>query len=705
MPVAIRTRGERWRRASLTVQCARPRLWCLPTLVSNGPFLPVELLQLLEDERLVIFCGAGISIPAGLPDFPRLVRELYGAFHKDLPAGTGELEWPDRLLGDLERECGTTAFRGELVRSLNKPPKTLHPHKALVRLARLADGRVRLVSTNFDRYLPTAAAELGITFLEHEAPAVPVPEPDGPRVWASMVHLHGKLDPGGSNAHLVVTSGDFGTAYLRHGWAARFVAGLVASFSVLFVGYSVQDPVMRYMMDAFAAERASGRSEQHRAFALFGTPGGVPREHERWRAIGLEPIFYDDADQHRALYDTLDAWVDSRADWLSAKEKVIRGLAASPSGPLLGPEDKVNLLWAIAGGGPNDFYGAGVLARLGLSTPAGWIGIFEEHDRALSDSALPQFRPATLLSGLTGAGGERPSSLVERLMAHWIAAQIAGRADPDGSFPVLAWAVEHWRRGSRLGSWLRQLIRERLDADPPIAPAAATVWRTLSSEVQSPQGLDALYIMSVFRSVRDHGPRPDLIAELVGCLEPQIVFEQPFMRRRTLGAERGRGSDADAADDGPTGLEALAISDLVGVDVRLVGEEHLTELWEPSTAWPRRAAVLGAMTDQLTTLLLKVLDLFATFGKASRDEDPGVYARPSIRPHEQNEFHYFRSWTRLIDLLWAGWEHLEATAPSAARALVERWRHLPYPTFRRLALAAIAASAHWSTDEKADALL
>ena len=57
---------------------------------------------------------------------------------------------------------------------------------------------------------------------------------------------------------LVVTSGDFGLAYLTERWAARFVSELFRNYIVCFVGYSINDPVLRYMMDALAADRMLG---------------------------------------------------------------------------------------------------------------------------------------------------------------------------------------------------------------------------------------------------------------------------------------------------------------------------------------------------------------------------------------------------------------------------------------------------------------
>jgi len=45
--------------------------------VANGPDISEPLLQAHEEGRVVFFCGAGISYPAGLPGFKGLVEEIY----------------------------------------------------------------------------------------------------------------------------------------------------------------------------------------------------------------------------------------------------------------------------------------------------------------------------------------------------------------------------------------------------------------------------------------------------------------------------------------------------------------------------------------------------------------------------------------------------------------------------------------------------
>ena len=131
-----------------------------------------------------------------------------------------------------------------------------------------------------------------------------------------------------------MTSADFGPAYLNDGWAARFVGRLFADFSVLFVGYSLNDPVRRYMTDAFAAEALAARRKSTRTpayiFVSYQGKAAPPGALENWRLRGLEPIFYHYGRHHRLLRETIVAWAAARDDWLSSTATLIALLAGSP---------------------------------------------------------------------------------------------------------------------------------------------------------------------------------------------------------------------------------------------------------------------------------------------------------------------------------------------------------------------------------------
>ena len=145
------------------------------------------------------------------------------------------------------------------------------------------------------------------------APALPLGDD-----FIGVVFLHGCLrqDPGA----LVVTDSDFGRAYLRDAWAARFLERMFATYTVLFIGYSHNDVVMSYLARALRADSAR--------FVLTSEPGA-----SHWRRLRIQPVGYPIlAGTHSALADAVDGW----ASWASMglldhRQRVDQLLSAAPS--------------------------------------------------------------------------------------------------------------------------------------------------------------------------------------------------------------------------------------------------------------------------------------------------------------------------------------------------------------------------------------
>jgi hypothetical protein len=359
----------------------------MPSFVPNGPIVRDDLLQDLEDDRVVLFCGAGVSMGAGLPNYVELVRQVYQEMGATIPTeGDSAWNWPDRMLGDLEIGSQPGVVRAAVVAALNKPAKDLTLHQALLRLGRL-NGHLgfRLVTTNFDTFFERAAdTELHLGRDLHSGPILPIPRDDRLGSWQSLVHLHGRLEPAPhANDHLIMTSADFGRAYLTEGWASRFVTHLFANFSVLFVGYSLNDPVLRYMTDAFGAAALAARRRSLRPPAfIFVSHEEIPPSAETWRDRGLEPIFYHDRSGHRLLRDTLIGWAMARDDWRSYIAALVARVAKSEPETL--PSQEVsNLLWALFSRTNDDGYGAQIFAELEQAPPISWLQRIEGRESEL----------------------------------------------------------------------------------------------------------------------------------------------------------------------------------------------------------------------------------------------------------------------------------------------------------------------------------
>jgi len=120
-----------------------------------------------------------------------------------------------------------------------------------------------------------------------------------------IIHLHGVVNEsysGAAEKGFVLTSSNFGRAYLSDGWATEFIRAILDKYLIVFLGYTADDPPVQYLLEAL--NRGSGSRNDIYAFQS----GPQDYAESRWRHKGVRPIAYDPADAHRALWTTLSAW-------------------------------------------------------------------------------------------------------------------------------------------------------------------------------------------------------------------------------------------------------------------------------------------------------------------------------------------------------------------------------------------------------------
>lgn len=675
--------------------------------VRHGPDIPERLLQAHEDGRVVFFCGAGISYPAGLPGFAGLVNRLYQALSvtpsltQQSAIKAGQF---DTAIGLLEadvvggRETVRRSLAAILAPNLTTPNATA-THEALLTLARNREGRIRLITTNFDRLFEEIRAAKSLVFPDFKAPLLPVPKSK----WDGLVYLHGLLPatpiPGDLD-RLVVSSGDFGLAYLTERWAARFVSELFRNFTVCFVGYSINDPVLRYMMDALAADRLLGESPPEMfAFGSYSKGAEVDRASE-WKAKNVTPILYREHRHHAYLHRTLRAWAGTYRDGVRGKERIVvecaiaRPLASTKQDDFVG-----RMLWALSdpGGLPakrfaeldpvpsldwleplsQDLYRHSDLGRFGVSPQAA------VNDK-LAYSLTSRPAPYSLAPWMVIVDGGHRSSRWDAVMvqlAHWLLRHLD---DPK----LLIWLI---KRGGQLHDDLVWSIERRLDelgrltsdgktaeldrirANAPNAiprSAMRKLWRLLlNGQVKS--RLRDLNLYHWRDQFKQDGLTTSSRFALREVLKPCLSLREPF---RWAGAEE-EDSDRDR------------IRNIVEWEVELASDNVHSGLRDLSQneQW---AAALPDLLDDFSALLRDALDLMHELGGVDSKHDHSYFQQPSISDHPQNKD--FHDWTALIELTRDAWLATAAKSPERARIVAETWAHGPYPVFRRLALFAAA---------------
>ncbi len=465
----------------------------MPAFVTDGPDIPERLLQEHEDGRVVFFCGAGISTPAGLPLFKGLVDGIYeqlGTKKEPLENKAYEKEQYDATIHQLERRYPDERpkVRRPLATILNPKldrEEATTTHRALLQLAKDRQGVCRIVTTNFDRIFQHVIADEGLDIPALAAPFLPIPKPSR---WNGIVYLHGLLpDQPDETAlnRLVLSSGDFGLAYLTERWAARFVSALFKNYIICFVGYGVNDPVLRYMMDALAADELLGEKKTEAyAFASF-TDDQEEKTLTEWKAKGITPLRYKvqaNTQDHSALHRTLKEWADTYRDGVRGKKMIIAHHASTP--PLTSSRSDFavgRVLWALT-----DELAAKHFADLNPVSPLEWLGPlaenqFEHRDlsrfgvvassnenRQLRFSVLSRPAPYTLSRWMgTVDTGARRSDWDEVMshLARWLTRHLD---DPK----LVMWLAE---RGGQLHEQFARLIRNRIkELDRLIAEGSRT---------------------------------------------------------------------------------------------------------------------------------------------------------------------------------------------------------------------------------------
>lgn len=664
--------------------------------ITNGPEVPDRLVQSHEDGKVVFFCGAGISYPAGLPGFDGLTRRLFEDLGEDLSsterAAFGEKRF-DVAIDLLERRVRNRPMVREKLQAILTPRDLTNPistdtHKSILTLGKSKDNSLRVVTTNFDRIFLEVAPSLTL----YAAPLLPIPKVSR---WNGLVHLHGLLPKGNDPAalnNLVVSSGDFGLAYLTERWASRFVTELFRNYVVCFVGYSLGDPVLRYMLDALAADRILGeQSDDVFAFAPF-SEGREDEEKRDWQAKGVVPILYCEDGNHDLLHKTLVEWAGLYRDGITGKRAIITREAVMPPSHNANDGQVDRVLWALM-----DPTASKVFADLDPIPPVEWLDVFAEPRFKISDlfslgvtqpSSLDDVKSYSLINRPAPQHNSSNMALVsiadtDHLVPHldeviihiarWICRHLNQQK-------VLTWVI---KSGCSLHPQFRTMIARELYADPhKISGPLALIWRLICAQLgTNMQHRSSMPLYQWCRRFKQFGWSVSIKRELLQMLRPVVGLREPLQ----WGTEW-----EDVEETQTTRVRAKVASDYVSWEIRLrIGESPWAKLKEIKqyTDWPTLA--INSLSE-FTTCLQEVLDLKAELGDISSQSDFSYITRPSISDHPQN--HNFDDWTALIQLCRDAWLATATHAPALAESELERWNLIKYPLFKRLVFYAATES-------------
>lgn len=267
-----------------------------------------DILDAIQDDKLVVFAGAGVSmgIPANLPSFENLAREIATDIFK-VPSNQFDV-----FLGQLEYKSIPVHARAKMI--IENPESSPTPlHESIIRLFRTHQN-IRVVTTNFDLLFENAAEKVyGYRPEVYDAPALPVGYD-----FNGIVHVHGSIN---KEQNMVLTDADFGRAYLTEGWARRFLINVFTNYTVLFIGYSYNDVVMKYLSRALPVNRKSNK------YILID-------KSDDWEILGIEPLLYSFSENegddkylelNDSMYQLADRVCRGMLDWRTRISEIASG--------------------------------------------------------------------------------------------------------------------------------------------------------------------------------------------------------------------------------------------------------------------------------------------------------------------------------------------------------------------------------------------
>lgn len=619
----------------------------------KGPYFPRPLIDSLIDREVVFLCGAGISSPQ-MPDFRNLVKCVYkqlkidpkpeeqtacqnGHFEEALESIRGRLTGSDEL----------THAVSDLLKVRENP--YIKNHRTLLRLSRDHNNRICIVTTNFDTLLERAMAEIiGDKLVKKSSFAgqeLPMP---GDSFFSGIIHIHGRLADEKLRleaSQLVLTSADYGDAYMRSGWILRFLFDLARCKTIVLVGYSANDAPIRYFLNMLKVDRA--RFSDVKPVYAFHACKCEPEEYERdakesWNSVAVTPLPYGGIDpDHMELWKSLEELAD-----LVERPKQFRQERASMILQLTAEEAKAKadseLTWL--------FNKCDDLRSVMLDTISDpeWFVYF--HDKNFWST----------------------SSLAE-LIAAWIA--------KDWQDAVRFECALEWQ--FRFGDTFTEMVRRFLHIEGSLEKIWIHVWRFFFLVEPFIHGNMAYHNLQ--QRLTSGVVFDSDLQEAVNLLAPKPAFRKEKCR---LLDEM---SDSESSEPHFLAqLISMERSDQYDVEDLINTLQHMHE---------HSLRILELATAELKS----VLKLQAVFDPPTQEHDPNSLAVPSIENHDQNQYGWgiiflVRAMVNCIpQAIEQDCEYTKKIATS--------WKHLPGRIGLRLYLHAMREDKLFDANEAMLALL
>lgn len=310
--------------------------------------------EISKSERVVIFCGAGVTIGRTGISWGDLVKQVG---RKTLCTGEDQLSF----CRACENFFGSTSFTAEQKASVAAAKlqddttineviaKTLYANSGYQE-GRLLDAMTNLimemliehkdidiVTTNYDTYIEWSILDIieaykdneeielpekqcprmNVTILQDDGSEKEIPILDGGGSTVNFVYVHGRVDENGAARGTVVFSErDYEKSHDR---TTKKLVKLFANSPTIIVGSSLVDtPLIRSLLELARKESKGGRVHYHRYAVMDRVLEGNEASNElqvmRAKQLGLKPLFYDYYDEIPDIFWNLYAFLVKGVD-------------------------------------------------------------------------------------------------------------------------------------------------------------------------------------------------------------------------------------------------------------------------------------------------------------------------------------------------------------------------------------------------------
>lgn len=584
---------------------------------TEGPAFPEQLVDALLAGDVVFLCGAGVSAPQ-LPDFKSLVERCFKRLGLEKSASE-EQSFKDgryeEVLGSLSRRIVDPGDMTKAVVELLKAPEEadLAHHRTILRLSRNLENRPVIVTTNFDTMLERALLSFeGVEqarLLSFAGQDLPTPGSAG---FGGIIHLHGRASDehiGLDQTPFVVTSADYGDAYMRSGWASRFLFDLCRCKTIVLIGYSAGDAPVRYFLNVLEADRQ--RFPDLRAVYALDSVNAREEPDARWSALAVQPIVYEvvtDPISGKRDYSALWRDLGLLADVVERPRTTRRAWAQailSRNFSEAQPSDHDRILWLLRG--RRDVWPVAISAIDDIS----WLDFLVERNVWSNEDAAWLFA-AWLARDLQSATRFKVAIAWLKWLGKPFAEAVSRHVRQAREVP------EFWLRAWLLFAQCQPQRDRSLEEQPFVIQERLRSQVVLSSDIY--QAIDVL------------APLPELTSRISSISIP------------------------------PTRL-----SDLVNIRWSVQNQGEASDLIDTLVAVARPNAIMTVATAKFQEIVYASID----FDLIDEDYDSNESSVPSIEPHIQNENH--DGLVFLVQLIARLLPDAARADRAASRSLADRW--------------------------------